>query len=195
MLWKPPEASQSVPEVSRNVSEHPPAGSWHPSRCPKASQSVRPGLCQWPPRDPGRVWKGSTTDPHAQMSAHSSPVKRPRASQKSPRMSQSTLQRPGTLQKVPKRPRVSDLAFANGLQDIRDVSGKALQRTRMPECLHMARQSRASHSPMLPQVLVKITPITSIANGVILAILSLVILSATTIQTISRARGASAPSC
>ena len=122
--------------------------------------------------------------------------KRPRASQKSPGMSQSTLQRaPGTLQNVPKRPRVSDLAFANGLQDIWDVSGKALQRTRMPECLHMARQSRASHSSMLPQVFVKITPITSIANGVILAILSLVILSATTIQTISRARGASAPSC
>ena len=49
--------------------------------------------------------------------------KRPRASQKSPGMSQSTLQRaPGTLQNVPKRPRVSDLAFANGLQDIRDVS-------------------------------------------------------------------------
>ena len=122
--------------------------------------------------------------------------KRPRASQKSPGMSQSNLQRaPGTLQNVPKRPRVSDWAFANGLQDIRDASGKALQRTRMPECLHMARQSRASHSSMLPQVLVKITPITSIANGVILAILSLVILSATTIQTISRARGASAPSC
>ena len=40
MLWKPPEASQSVPEVSRNVSEHPPAGSWQPSKCPKASQSV-----------------------------------------------------------------------------------------------------------------------------------------------------------
>ena len=194
-LQKRPKPSWSAPEVSRNVSEHLLAGSWHPSRCPKASQSVRPGLCQWPPRDPGRVWKGSTTDPNAQMSAHSSPVKRPRASQKSPRMSQSTLQRPGTLQNVPKRPRVSDLAFANGLQDIRDVSGKALQRTRMPECLHMARQSRASHSSMLPQVLVKITPITSIANGVILAILSLVILSATTIQTISRARGASAPSC
>ena len=81
MLWKPPEASQSAPEVSRNVSEHPPAGSWHPSRCPKASQSVRPGLCQWPPRDPGRVWKGSTTDPNAQMSAHSSPVRRPRSLQ------------------------------------------------------------------------------------------------------------------
>ena len=122
--------------------------------------------------------------------------KRPRASQKSPGMSQSTLQRaPGTLQNVPKRPRVSDWAFANGLQDIRDVSGKALHRTRMPGCLHMARQSRAPHSSMLPQVPVKITSITSIANGVILAILSLVILSATTIQTISMARGASAPSC
>ena len=122
--------------------------------------------------------------------------KRPRASQKSPGMSQSTLQRaPGTLQNVPKRPRVSDWAFANGLQDIRDVSGKALHRTRMPGCLHMARQSRAPHSSMLPQVPVKITSITSIANGVILAILSLVILSTTTIQTISMARGASAPSC
>ena len=97
-LQKRPKASWSAPEVSRNVSEHLLAGSWHPSRCPKASQSVRPGLCQWPPRDPGRVWKGSTTDPNAQMSAHSSPVKRPRASQKSPRMSQNTLQRPGTLQ-------------------------------------------------------------------------------------------------
>ena len=121
-LQKRPKPSWSAPEVSRNVSEHLLAGSWHPSRCPKASQSVRPGLCQWPPRDLGRVWKGSTTNPNAQMSAHSSPVKRPRASQKSPRMSQSTLQRPGTLQNVPKRPRVSDLAFANGLQDIRDGS-------------------------------------------------------------------------
>ena len=97
-LQKRPKPSWSAPEVSRNVSEHLLAGSWHPSRCPKASQSVRPGLCQWPPRDPGRVWKGFTTDPNAQMSAHSSPVKRPRTSQKSPRMSQSTLQRPGTLQ-------------------------------------------------------------------------------------------------
>ena len=73
-LQKRPKASWSAPEVSRNVSEHLLAGSWHPSRCPKASQSVRPGFCQWPPRDPGRVWKGSTTDPNAQMSAHGSPV-------------------------------------------------------------------------------------------------------------------------
>ena len=73
-LQKRPKASRSAPEVSRNVSEHPPAGSWHPSKCPKASQSVRPRLCQWPPRGPGRVWKGSTTDPNAQMSAHGSPV-------------------------------------------------------------------------------------------------------------------------
>ena len=190
-LRKRPRASQKSPGMSQSTLQRAPGTLQDvPQR-----RRVRPGLCQWPPRDPGRVWKGFTTDPNAQMSAHSSPVKRPRASQKSPRMSQSTLQRPGTFQNVPKRPRVSDLAFANGLQDIRDVSGKALQRTRMPECLHMARQSRASHSSMLPQVLVKITPITSIANGVILAILSLVILSATTIQTISRARGASAPSC
>ena len=73
-LQKRPKASRSAPEVSRNVSEHPPAGSWHPSKCPKASQSVRPRLCQWPPKRPGRVWKGSTTDPNAQMSAHGSPV-------------------------------------------------------------------------------------------------------------------------
>ena len=83
-LQKRPKASQSAPEVSRNVSGHPPAGSWHPSRCPKASQSVRPGLCQWPPRDPGRVWKGSTTDPHAQclhIARRSSVPERPRSLQ------------------------------------------------------------------------------------------------------------------
>ena len=130
MLWKPPEASQSVPGVSRSLQE-----------CFRAPSSGFLAPCN---------------------------------------MSQS----------VPEC-----LTGSNGLQDIRDVSEKALQRTRMPECLHMARKSRASHSSMLPQVLVKITPITSIANGVIVAILSLVTLSATTIQTISIARGESAPSC
>ena len=105
-------------------------------------------------------------------------------------MSQSTLQlAPGTLQNVPKRPRVSDWVFADGLQEIWDVSGKALQRTQMPKCLHMARRSRASHSSMLPPVLVKLIPITSIANGVTVAILSIATLSATTIQNISSARG------
>ena len=99
MLWKPPEASQTVLERPRSLQEclrAPSSGLLAPF---KMSQSV--AECPagpWPPRDPGRVWKGSTTDPNAQMSAHSSPVKRPRASQKSPRMSQNTLQRPGTLQ-------------------------------------------------------------------------------------------------
>ena len=63
-------------------------------------------------------------------------------------MSQSTLQRaPGTLQDVPKRRRVSGRAFANGLQEIRDVSGKALQRTQMPKCLHIARRSSVPERP------------------------------------------------
>ena len=82
-----------------------------------------------------------------------------------------------------------DWVFANGLQEVWDVSGKALQRTQMPKCLHMACRSRACHSSMLPHVLVKIIPITTIANGVIVAILSLVTLSATTIQTKRSARG------
>ena len=97
---------------------------------------------------------------------------------------QSVLECFGSLRKRPR-------AF----QEIWDVSGKALQRSRMPKCLHMARRSRASHSSVLPQVLVKIIPITSIANGAIVAILSLVTLSETTIQTISIARGEPAPSC
>ena len=79
-LQKRPKASRSAPEVSRNVSEHHPAGSWH-------------------------------------------------------------------LQDVPKRPRVSGRAFANGLQEIRDVSGKALQRTQMPKCLHIARRSSVPERP------------------------------------------------
>ena len=63
-------------------------------------------------------------------------------------MSQSTLQRaPGTLQDVPKRRRVSGRAFANGLQEIRDVSGKALQQTQMPKCLHIARRSSVPERP------------------------------------------------
>ena len=108
------------------------------------------------------------------MEASRSVPKRPGAPQKSPGMSQSTLQRaPSTLQNVPKRPRMSDWVFANGLQDIRDFSGKFLQRTRMPECLHMARPSRASHSSMLPLIFVKIIPMTSIANGVTVAVLSI----------------------
>ena len=204
MSWRLPDASHSVQERTGCLQE-----------CPRASWSILKASRNVFQAFPGRskVTKNAIfVDPNllndsenfvvsmklfqSVLECFGSLQKRPRASQKCPGMSQSTLQRaPGTLQNVPKRPRASDLAFANGLQDIRDVSGKALQRTRMPECLHMARQSRASHSPMLPQVLVKITPITSIANGVILAILSLVILSATTIQTISRARGASAPSC
>ena len=74
--------------------------------------------------------------------------KRPKAPQKSPGMSKSTLQRaPGTLQDVPKRRRVSGRAFANGLQEIRDVSGKALQRTQMPKCLHIARRSSVPERP------------------------------------------------
>ena len=82
------------------------------------------------------------------MEASRSVPKRPGAPQKSPGMSQSTLQRaPGTLQDVPKRRRVSGRAFANGLQEIRDVSGKALQRTHMPKCLHIARRSSVPERP------------------------------------------------
>ena len=90
----------------------------------------------------------------------------------SPGMSQSTLERaPGTLQNVPKRPRVSDWAFANEMASKR--SGTCLGRLyNGPKCPNVCTWL-AGRVLMLPQVLVKIIPITSIANGVIVAISSL----------------------
>lgn len=49
-------------------------------------------------------------------------------------------------------------------------SRKCLGRLEMPNCLHMAPRSRTSYSCTLPQVLVKIIPIMSIATGVIVTI-------------------------
>ena len=61
-------------------------------------------------------------------------------------------------------------------------------------CLHSAPHACAYHSSVLPQVLVNIIPIMSIATGAIRASVALVTLRATIMQTMNSANGATAAS-